>query len=99
MADDSSDKTEQPTPRRLRKAAEQGDSAVSVELGQGIGLLVVLALLPVLLAATATTLAAALRSAIDTGQADLVSAAWLTLSLCAPLLGAAAAVAALVGFL
>jgi flagellar biosynthesis protein FlhB len=99
MPDESSDKTEQPTARRLKKAREQGDSAVSLELGQGVSLLVVLALLPALLGAAATALGAALRAAIDTGHADVQAAGWLLLSLCVPLLGAAAAVAALVGFL
>jgi flagellar biosynthesis protein FlhB len=98
MASDSSDKTEQPTPRRLRKAREQGDSAVSVELGRSVGLLVVLAVLPGLLAAITAGVGAALRAAISGGgQADLRGAAWLVVALSAPLLAAAAAVSAALG--
>lgn len=90
MATDATDKTEDPTPRRLRRAREQGDSAVSAELGHGASLIVVVALLPALLAALATGVGAALRAAIAEGRADLGAAARLLLSLTAPLLGAAA---------
>ena len=41
-----SDKTEEPTPRRLNKARQEGDSAVSATLGQSVGFVVVVALLP-----------------------------------------------------
>jgi flagellar biosynthesis protein FlhB len=93
-----SDKTEEPTPRRLKKAREEGDSAVSSTLGQSLGFLVVLALLPALFLALAVGAGAALRSAIVSGHADAAGAAWLWVSLSAPVLGAAAAVSALVGF-
>ncbi|HKY38594.1 MAG TPA: EscU/YscU/HrcU family type III secretion system export apparatus switch protein [Polyangiaceae bacterium] len=100
MASDTSDKTEQPTPRRLRKAREEGDSAVSVELGRSIGLLVVLAVLPGLLAAIAAGAGAALRAAINGGgRADPSGAAWLLVSLATPLLAAAAAVSAALGLI
>ena len=95
---DESDKTEQPSPRRLRKAREQGDSAVSAALGQGVGLAVVVAVLPALLLAIGAGVGAALRAAILTGQADASAAAWLWVGLSVPVLGAAAAVSAVLGF-
>ncbi|HEY6081014.1 MAG TPA: EscU/YscU/HrcU family type III secretion system export apparatus switch protein [Polyangiaceae bacterium] len=93
------EKTEQPTQRRLNKARQEGDSAVSVSLAQGASLLVVLALLPAFAAALAAALGAGLRAAIATGQADLAGAAWLCLALSAPLLGAAAFVSLVLGLL
>jgi flagellar biosynthesis protein FlhB len=92
-------KTEQPTPRRLEKARREGDSAVSAPLGQGLGLLVVLALLPALASAVTASLGSALRNAIATGEADWAGALWLCLGLSAPLLGAAALVSLAVGLL
>jgi len=94
-----SDKTEQPTPRRLKKAREQGDSAVSSSLGQGVGFVVVVALLPGLFLALTVGAGAALRSAIVSGQPDTTGAAWLWLALSAPVLAAAAAISAVLGFL
>lgn len=92
-----SDKTEEPTPRRLRKARDEGDSAVSAAIGQSLGFALVLALLPGLLATITVGVGAALRAAITTGQADLGTAVWLWLALSAPVLGVAAAAAALLG--
>ena len=94
-----SDKTEEPTPRRLKKAREEGDSAVSTVLGQGVGFMVVIALLPALFLGLTVEVGAALRAAITGGQADTTGAAWLWLALSAPVLGGAAAVSALLGFL
>lgn len=54
-----SDKTEEPTPKRLRKAREDGDSGVSRELGSGLGFLLGTALAAGALAAlseSATTM-------------------------------------------
>lgn len=93
-----SDKTEPPTPRRLKKAREQGDSAVSAALGQSVGFLVVLALLPALGVALTLSAGAALREAITSGEAHPSRAAWLWLSLSAPVLGASALVSAALGF-
>jgi flagellar biosynthesis protein FlhB len=93
-----SDKTEQPTARRLKKARDEGDSAVSAAVGQGLGLVLVVALLPGLFLALTVSAGAALRSAIFSGHADLTGAAWQLVALCAPLLGAAALVSALAGF-
>lgn len=94
-----SDKTEQPSARRLKKARESGDSAVSATLQQSVGFVVVVALLPAFFLALTVGAGAALRSAILSGQADTGGAAWLWLALSAPVLGAAAAVSALLGFL
>jgi flagellar biosynthesis protein FlhB len=93
-----SDKTEEATPKRLKKAREQGDSAVSSALGQSLGFLVVLALLPGLLLALGVGAGTALRSAITTGHADPSGALWLWVSLGTPMLGAAAVAVAVVGF-
>ncbi len=92
-----SDKTEEPTPRRLRQAREQGDSAVSSALGQSLAFLAILALLPALLAALTAAVGGSLRAAIESGQADLQGSAWLWLGLAAPLLLVAAAGSLLVG--
>ncbi len=92
-----SDKTEEPTPRRLKKAREEGDSAVSATLGQSVGFLVVVALLPALFLALTVGAGTALRSAIASGRADAAGAAWLWVSLSAPVLGASAAVSAVLG--
>jgi flagellar biosynthesis protein FlhB len=94
-----SDKTEDPTPRRLKKAREDGDSAVSSTLGQSVGFLLVIALLPALLLALTVGAGAALRAAIASGHADTAGAAWLWVSLSVPVLGASAAVSAVLGFL
>jgi flagellar biosynthesis protein FlhB len=94
-----SDKTEEPTPRRLKKAREEGDSAMSATLGQSVGLVMVVALLPALFLALTVGAGAALRSAIVSGQADTAGAAWLWVSLSAPVLGAAGAVSVVLGFI
>jgi flagellar biosynthesis protein FlhB len=93
-----SEKTEEPTPRRLKRAQEEGDSAVSASLGQGVGFLVVVSLLPGLLLALSVGAGSALRAALAGGGGDVSMAAWLWLSLSAPVLGASAAVSAILGF-
>jgi type III secretion protein U len=93
-----SDKTEEPTPKRLKKAREQGDSAVSASLGQGVGFVAVLALLPALLAALTASAGAALRAALSGEPADPIGSAWLWLSLSVPVLGVSALVSLLLGF-
>ncbi|RYZ05348.1 MAG: EscU/YscU/HrcU family type III secretion system export apparatus switch protein [Myxococcales bacterium] len=94
----SSDKTEEPTPRRLKQARERGDSALSASLGQAVGFLLVVSLLPAMLVALTVTSGAALRRAMELGEADASGAAWLWLALSAPVLGAAASVSAILGF-
>ena len=93
-----SDKTEQPTPRRLKKAREQGDSAVSAALGQSLGFVTVLAILPGLCLALAAGAGAALRVALAGEAGDPISAAWLWVSLSAPVLATSALVSAVLGF-
>ena len=92
-----SDKTEQPTPKRLRKAREQGDSAVSANLAQSVGFVSVLALLPALLSALAAGAGSALRAALAGEPGDPLQAAWLWVGLSAPLLGTAALVSLVLG--
>ena len=92
------DKTEQPTPRRLKKARERGDSAISPSLGQGLGFVVVVAILPALLLALTSSTGAALRAALGGERASPLAAAALWVSLSAPVLGVAAAVSAILGF-
>lgn len=94
-----SDKTEEPTPRRLKQAREQGDSAVSASLAQAVGFLVVVSLLPALLGALTVSAASALRAAIHHGESSPVASAWMWLALSAPVLGASAATSAILGFL
>ncbi len=93
----SSDKTEEPTPRRLKKARDEGDNAVSASLAQAVGFLVVLSLLPALLLALGAATGSALRSAITSAEGSPAAAVWLWLSLSAPVLGASAVVSAIVG--
>jgi len=93
-----SDKTEQPSPRRLRRAREQGDSAVSSALGQSVGVIAVVALLPAFGSALLAGVGAALRTAIGSGRADVTHALGLWIALSAPLLGAAAAISVILGF-
>lgn len=59
-----SDKTEQPTPKRLRKAREEGDSGASTFAAQAVAFLVVVSLVPSAVAALATHTAEQLRTAI-----------------------------------
>lgn len=93
-----SDKTEEPTPRRLKKARAQGDSAVSAALGQALGFVTTLLLLPALFAALAASAGSALRDAIASGSSDLAAAAYAWLWLGAPVLGASALLSATLGF-
>jgi flagellar biosynthesis protein FlhB len=67
-------KTEDPTPRRLRKAREQGDSPASHALGQTAGLIASVLLVPGALAATAAEAAGLVRNALA-GQPPLGAAA------------------------
>ncbi|HEX6764688.1 MAG TPA: EscU/YscU/HrcU family type III secretion system export apparatus switch protein [Polyangiaceae bacterium] len=63
-----SDKTEQPTPRRLRKAREQGDGPVSGAFVSSVGFLLPLALLPAVVAATAARASELVRVAANGGD-------------------------------
>jgi flagellar biosynthesis protein FlhB len=59
-----SDKTEQPTPRRLRKAREEGDSGASAYAAQALAFTVAVAAVPSALGALAWWASAALRVAL-----------------------------------
>jgi type III secretion protein U len=59
-----SDKTEEATPRRLRKAREEGDSGASAYAAQALAFVVAVALVPSAVRALATWAAGALRAAI-----------------------------------
>lgn len=59
-----SDKTEQPTPKRLRKAQEEGDSPLSTFASQSVAFVTVVALAPAAIVALASRAGADLRSAI-----------------------------------
>lgn len=92
-----SDKSEEPTPRRLRRAREEGDSGVSAYAAQAVAFLAVVGLVPGALAATAARTAADLRALTAHGAVDAVSAlrfdpttlAGAVLTLTLPLLAAA----------
>jgi len=59
-----SDKTEEPTPRRLARAREKGDVAVSAAVTQALGFVVALIVVPGTVAATAVQASALLRRAL-----------------------------------
>lgn len=85
-----SDKTEQPTPRRLKEAEKQGDFAVSAALSQAAAFLVVLSLVPALISATFSAGARALHAAIGGQALRPLELALLVLAVTSPVLGAAA---------
>jgi type III secretion protein U len=92
-----SEKTEEPTPRKLAKAREKGDVAVSGATSQALGFVVALFVVPGTIAATAAQARAVFRSAIGPypvqGAAEQVTTS--VVLLVAPLLTAVAAAAAL----
>jgi flagellar biosynthesis protein FlhB len=107
-----SDKTEDPTPRRLRKAREEGDSGASAFASQSVAFLAAVALLPAAAAAVTSRVADDLRAAIAHAAArpvavsvDPVRIGQELLALSAPVLlaalvaGAAAQVVQTGGFL
>jgi flagellar biosynthesis protein FlhB len=69
------EKTEEPTPRRLRRARAEGDGPMSTALGQSLGLLVAVLLVPGALAATAAQAASLLRATLAAGAAGTERAA------------------------
>ena len=60
-----SDKTEAPTPRRLRKAREEGDSGASAYAAQAVAFVVVVALVPQALRALASRASEDLRAVLS----------------------------------
>jgi flagellar biosynthesis protein FlhB len=98
------DKTEEPTPRRLRKARDEGDSGVSGYAAQSLAFVVAAALAPATVRAVAVRSGdelrrAVLRAAVPRSEALVFDAAWfatMVLILAVPLLvavGAAGVVA------
>src|SRR5262245_46277529 len=68
-----SDKSEQPTKRRLRKAREQGDNPVSSAFVSAVSFLLPLLLVPAVAAATAARAAELVRSAVSGGDPFLAA--------------------------
>jgi len=99
-----SDKTEDPTPKRLRKAREEGDSGVSAQAAQALAFLVAVALAPVAISSLAARstdmLRAALARASDATPTapDPTGIAGPIVMLVVPMLLAAAAASAVVQF-
>lgn len=101
-----SEKTEEPTPKRLRKAREEGDSGASANLTQALAFLAALAALPAAAGATVDWAKPALAEAIAAAGRESPSVeldgwplATAVIALCAPLLvfaGATGAVASVV---
>ena len=92
-----SDKTEEPTPRRLARAREKGEVAVSGAASQAIGFVVALLVVPGTMAATAAEATALFRRALAAPAAPMESGIASTIVvLVAPLLAAVAAAALLV---
>lgn len=94
-------KTEEPTPRRLKRARSLGDSPVSQALGQALALLVAVLLAPAALVACGTRAAALLRATLAgaPAAAPARTLAVEVVSLSAPLLLAVAATSAAAGLL
>ena len=92
-----SQKSEEPTPRRLRRARAEGDSPLSGALGQSVGLLAGVLLVPGALAATAAYASTRLTATLAVGNggagARVESLPLDVLVLSAPLIGAVALVA------
>lgn len=94
-----SDKSEAPTPRKLRKAREQGDAPVSLALSQSVSFLPAILLMPAVLVATAARVSELLLVTLRDGRAPLAPPALAleVLRLSAPLLFAVALAAAFAG--
>lgn len=92
-----SDKSETATPRRLRKAREQGDAPVSFALAQSLSFVPAILLMPAVLAATAARASELLLVTLRDGRAPLApsAAAFEVLRLSVPLLLAVALAGAL----
>lgn len=96
-----SDKTEEATPKKLRKAQEEGDSPISAFASQAVAFLCAVALAPAAIAALASRTTTDLRAAIahagdasNTVTFDPVPLATAVVSLAVPILAAAAVAAA-----
>lgn len=87
-----SDKSEEPTPRRLRQARERGDSPISQSLTQGVAFVVAVAIAPAAIAATLARAATLLPRAIEnpTTPFSPIAIALDVVSLSLPIVAAAA---------
>ena len=88
------EKTEDPTPRKLRKAREEGDAGVSAFASQAVGFLVAVAVVPAAVKALADWASHALNEVLaaptqDAVRFDAVSIATAVVSLSLPVLLAA----------
>jgi flagellar biosynthesis protein FlhB len=93
------EKTEEPTPRRLRRALERGDSPISSLAVRAASVGVVIALAPALAAATRARFKTALIAALaEPAKATPSSVVHDVVVLVAPALGVAAVAAVVVGF-
>ncbi len=97
-----SDKTEQPTSRRLRKAREEGDSGASAYAAQALAFMVAVAILPFTVRALVERASADLRAAIaeaarpaTAGRFEPGDLALAVVALASPVLVAAALAAAI----
>ena len=100
-----SDKTEEPTPQKLRKAKEEGDSGISPQLGAALSFLALLAVLPAAVSHMGEAVATDLRSRISqaslpspSASIDPAELANAVLAASLPLLACAAAVSAVASF-
>jgi len=84
------EKTEQPSPRRLRKIRERGEVSVSSALSQALGFAVGVALLPSAFAAATATLAELLRGSAEGRALEPAALGASVLGLSLPLIGAVA---------
>jgi len=95
-------KSEEPTPRRLRRARAEGDSPSSAALGQSVALLLGALLVPGALAATGAHAAAQLAATLEPGTeptaSGVTAVALDVVSLSAPLLLAVSATAVALGW-
>jgi len=70
----SASKTEEPTPKRLRRAREEGDSGASAYASQAVGLVVAVMLAPAAVAAAAERVGSRLEEAIAAAASESPSA-------------------------
>lgn len=91
-----SDKTEPPTPKRLLKARQEGDSPVSAALSQSVGFVAALSVLGAAVTVASERIGALLSAALEHSAAPATSAtlAKLVLLLTLPVLAAAACASA-----
>ena len=92
-----SDKTEDPTPRRLQKAREKGDVAVSAVTSQALGFLVAVIVVPGAVTATASRAIELLLAALANGATEISTDALVkeVMTLVTPVLAAVAATSAI----